>query len=175
MVAGSAPSAGDGEDGCAGGHYRQADHDPGDAIDRARREQEIQGTGRDDDEPDQERERAQGADGNRERKSARHGVTVRRRRDERKAEIRAGRKGGELPRLRVLVVDLVTAFGIAALTFMMLMYAFESRGHGFVLAFAVGCALSSAYGFMSGAWPFGVVEAVWCLIALRRFSTAGPT
>lgn len=66
-------------------------------------------------------------------------------------------------------VDPLTAFGVSALTFMMLMYAFESRGRIFILAFAAGCALSSAYGFLSGAWPFGAVEAVWTLIALRRF------
>lgn len=67
---------------------------------------------------------------------------------------------------------MLTAFGIVALTFMMTMYALEGRGSRFVLAFAVGCALSSVYGFMSGAWPFGVVEAIWCLIALRRFALA---
>jgi len=69
-------------------------------------------------------------------------------------------------------VDAVTAFGIAALTFMMLMYALEGLGRGFILAFAVGCALSSAYGFVSGAWPFGVVEAAWTVIALRRWLAA---
>jgi hypothetical protein len=52
---------------------------------------------------------------------------------------------------------------------MMLAYALERRDRRFVLAFAVGCALSSSYGFLSGTWPFGVVEAVWCLIALQRF------
>ena len=67
----------------------------------------------------------------------------------------------------------VTAFGAAAVTFMMVMYALEHRGRGFVLAFAAGCALSSAYGFLAGTWPFGVVEAVWCLIALRRFGGIG--
>jgi hypothetical protein len=66
-------------------------------------------------------------------------------------------------------MDALTAFGVAALTFMMLMYALESRGPQFVLAFAIGCMLSSAYGFLSGAWPFGVVEAIWTVIALRRF------
>lgn len=66
-------------------------------------------------------------------------------------------------------MNLVTLFGVAALTFMMLMYALERRGRRFILAFAAGCALSSAYGFLSGAWPFGVVEAVWSVIALRRF------
>jgi hypothetical protein len=64
---------------------------------------------------------------------------------------------------------MVTAYGVAVLTFMMVMYALESRHRGFVLAFAVGCALSSSYGFISGAWPFGVVEAIWCVIALRRY------
>lgn len=63
----------------------------------------------------------------------------------------------------------VTVFGIVALTFMMTMYALEGRNRGFVAAFAVGCALSSSYGFLSGAWPFGVVEAVWTIIALRRY------
>ena len=64
----------------------------------------------------------------------------------------------------------LTLFGIAALTFMMLMYALESRGRAFVFAFACGCALSALYGFLSGAWPFGVVESVWSLIAIRRFA-----
>lgn len=55
----------------------------------------------------------------------------------------------------------VTVYGVVAVTFMMAMYAFERRGRGFVLAFALGCVLSSVYGFLSGAWPFGVVELVW--------------
>jgi hypothetical protein len=58
---------------------------------------------------------------------------------------------------------------------MMVMYALERRGRGFVLAFAVGCALSSIYGFLSGAWPFGVVEAIWCVVALRRFALQPAT
>ena len=66
----------------------------------------------------------------------------------------------------------VTIYGVCALTFMMLMYALERRGRAFVLAFALGCALSSAYGFLSGAWPFGVVEAIWTVIALRRYLSA---
>ena len=62
----------------------------------------------------------------------------------------------------------MTLFGVAALTFMMTMYALERRGRRFVIGFAVGCALSSVYGFASGAWPFGAVEAVWSVVALRR-------
>ena len=65
---------------------------------------------------------------------------------------------------------MLTAFGVVVLTFMMLMYALERRGPRFVLAFAVGCALSSVYGFLAGTWPFGVVEAIWAAIALRRWS-----
>jgi hypothetical protein len=63
----------------------------------------------------------------------------------------------------------VTLYGVAALTFMMLMYWPEYRGPLFVLGFAAGCGLSSLYGFLSGAWPFGVPEAVWFVIAFRRY------
>jgi hypothetical protein len=63
----------------------------------------------------------------------------------------------------------LTIYGVLALTFMMTMYALERRHKRFVLAFACGCALASSYGFLSGAWPFGVVEAIWALVALRRF------
>jgi hypothetical protein len=63
----------------------------------------------------------------------------------------------------------LTAFGAAAVTFMMLMYALERRGRGFILAFAFGCVLSAAYGFLAGTWPFGVVELIWAAIAFNRF------
>jgi hypothetical protein len=69
---------------------------------------------------------------------------------------------------------MLTAFGATAVTFMMVMYALERRHHAFVLAFACGCALSSVYGFLAGTWPFGVVEAVWALIALRRYRGGAP-
>lgn len=65
-------------------------------------------------------------------------------------------------------MNLVTIYGVIALTFMMLMYALESRGRRFIILFALGCVLSSVYGFASGAWPFGVVEAIWSFIAIRR-------
>lgn len=64
---------------------------------------------------------------------------------------------------------MLTVFGVVVLTFMMLMYALERRGPSFVLAFACGCALSSVYGFLAGTWPFGIVEAIWTAIALRRY------
>jgi hypothetical protein len=66
----------------------------------------------------------------------------------------------------------LTVYGVVVLTFMMVMYALEGRDRRFVLAFALGCALASSYGFASGAWPFGVVEVIWCGVALRRFFSA---
>jgi hypothetical protein len=66
---------------------------------------------------------------------------------------------------------MLTIYGACAVTFMMLMYALEARGRRFILAFAVGCALSSSYGFLAGTWPFGVVEAIWSLVAVRRYLT----
>lgn len=63
----------------------------------------------------------------------------------------------------------ITTYGVFALSFMMVMYALERRAAVFVLFFALGCLLSSAYGFLAGAWPFGVVEAVWSVVALRRW------
>ena len=69
----------------------------------------------------------------------------------------------------MLVMTPLNAYGVIALTFMMLMYALERRSRYFTLAFAGGCLLSSAYGFLAGAWPFGVVEVVWCGIALAQF------
>jgi hypothetical protein len=65
----------------------------------------------------------------------------------------------------------VTVFGVVAVTFMMIMYALESRHRGLVLAFALGCAMSSSYGFIAGVWPFGVVEAIWTVVAIRRYVT----
>ena len=64
---------------------------------------------------------------------------------------------------------MLTIYGAAAVTLMMVTYALEQRRPLFVAAFACGCALSSSYGFLAGTWPFGVVEAVWSLIAARRY------
>ena len=68
----------------------------------------------------------------------------------------------------------VTVYGVSALTFMMVMCWLEYRGPLFILGFALGCLLSSIYGFLAGAWPFGVLEAVWCLIAVRRSAARRP-
>jgi hypothetical protein len=52
-------------------------------------------------------------------------------------------------------------------------YAFENRSRWFILAFAGSCLLGSVYGFLQGAWPFGVVEAIWSVVAVRRWWMAG--
>jgi hypothetical protein len=67
----------------------------------------------------------------------------------------------------------LTAFGATAVTFMMVMYALEQRDRRYVLGFACGCVLSSVYGFLAGAWPFGVVELIWAVVALRRYRNSG--
>ena len=64
-------------------------------------------------------------------------------------------------------MDPLTIFGLFAVTLMLLCYGAEDRSHWFILAFAAACALGSAYGFLQGAWPFGVVEAIWAAVALR--------
>jgi hypothetical protein len=66
-------------------------------------------------------------------------------------------------------VDLLTVYGALAVCAMLVFYSLEARAAVFVLAFAAACAASSLYGFLQGAWPFGVVEAVWCVVALRRW------
>jgi hypothetical protein len=66
-------------------------------------------------------------------------------------------------------VDRLSLFGLFAVTAMLVCYAFEDRSPHFVLAFAVACGLGSLYGFLQGAWPFGLVEAIWAGVALRRW------
>jgi hypothetical protein len=69
-------------------------------------------------------------------------------------------------------MDALTAFGLFAVTAMLVCYALEDHSPWFVLSFAGSCALGSAYGFLQGAWPFGVVEAIWSVVALRRWAKA---
>jgi hypothetical protein len=70
-------------------------------------------------------------------------------------------------------MDGLTLFGLSAVTAMLVTYALEAKSPWYILAFAVACALGSIYGFLQGAWPFGVVEAIWALVALRRWMRAG--
>jgi hypothetical protein len=69
-------------------------------------------------------------------------------------------------------MNALTAFGLFAVTAMLVCYALEQRSTLFILAFAGSCALGSFYGFLQGAWPFGLVEAIWAMVALRRWHYA---
>ncbi|MEQ1886328.1 MAG: hypothetical protein ABL967_14785 [Bryobacteraceae bacterium] len=66
-------------------------------------------------------------------------------------------------------MDRLTLFGLFAVTAMLVTYALEKRSSWFILAFAGSCVMGSAYGFLQGAWPFGLVEAVWSVVAARRW------
>jgi hypothetical protein len=75
---------------------------------------------------------------------------------------------GIVPRMNGLQL-----FGLGAVSLMLVCYALEARSHWFVLGFAGACALGSLYGFLQGAWPFGLVEAVWAVVALARWLKRG--
>jgi hypothetical protein len=68
-------------------------------------------------------------------------------------------------------MDLLTLYGLFAVTAMLVCYALEERGPVWIFGFAIACALGSIYGFLQGAWPFGGVEAIWAVVALRRWWT----
>lgn len=70
-------------------------------------------------------------------------------------------------------MDALTLFGLVAVSLMLLCYALERRSRWWILGFSGACMLGSAYGFLQGAWPFGVVEAIWSLVALDRWRRAG--
>jgi 4-amino-4-deoxy-L-arabinose transferase-like glycosyltransferase len=69
-------------------------------------------------------------------------------------------------------MDALTTFGLVAVTAMLVTYALEERSPHYILAFALACGLGSIYGFLQGAWPFGLIEAVWSAVALRRWRRA---
>lgn len=69
-------------------------------------------------------------------------------------------------------MNALAVFGSIAVTLMLIFYALEKRSRWYTLAFAGACALGSAYGFLQGAWPFGVVEGIWSLVAVRRWWVA---
>jgi hypothetical protein len=68
-------------------------------------------------------------------------------------------------------MDLLTLYGASAVTVMLIAYALEHRPSWWIFVFAVACAASSVYGFLAGTWPFGIVEGIWSLVALRRWWT----
>ncbi len=66
-------------------------------------------------------------------------------------------------------MDCLTTYGLISVILMLLFYALEEKASIFVLLFAVSCMMASVYGFLQGAWPFGVVEAIWSIVAVRRW------
>jgi hypothetical protein len=66
-------------------------------------------------------------------------------------------------------VTALSIFGLFAVSAMLVTYALEKKNAWFVLGFAGACALGSAYGFLQGAWPFGIVEAIWAVVAVGRW------
>ncbi len=66
-------------------------------------------------------------------------------------------------------MDWLSGFGLLSVTAMLVFYALEDRDRAYILAFAGACVLASAYGFLQGAWPFGLIEAAWAAIAVRRW------
>jgi hypothetical protein len=70
-------------------------------------------------------------------------------------------------------LDRLTIFGLFAVTAMLVTYALEKRSAWFILAFAGACVLGSIYGFLQGAWPFGLVEGIWAVVALSRWWKTG--
>lgn len=67
----------------------------------------------------------------------------------------------------------LSIFGLTSVTLMMVFYALEAKSRWFILGFAFACVLGSLYGFLQGAWPFGLVEAVWAIIAVRKWFISG--
>ena len=68
-----------------------------------------------------------------------------------------------------MTLDALTVFGLVTLSVMLLFYAYEDASPWCIFGFAIACAAASAYGFLQGAWPFGVVEAIWTVVALKRW------
>jgi hypothetical protein len=67
---------------------------------------------------------------------------------------------------------MLTIFGASAVAAMLVCYALEARSSWFVFAFGLACFGASFYGWLAGAWPFGVIEGLWGLLALRRWRRA---
>jgi len=63
----------------------------------------------------------------------------------------------------------VNIYGSAVLVIMMVFYIYENRNPLFTLLFGIMCIGSSAYGFLAGTWPFGVIEIIWAAFSFRKF------
>ena len=87
--------------------------------------------------------------------------------------VKGGRQGGYSGGNQgSTIMTPLSSFGLFAVTAMLIFYALESRSQWFILAFSGACALGSIYGFLQGAWPFGLIEAIWSLVALWKWISA---
>ena len=66
-------------------------------------------------------------------------------------------------------LSILNILGAIDLAVMMAFYALEPKSRTYTHLFGLTCIGSSTYGFLSGTWPFGVIEAVWTVIALRKY------
>jgi hypothetical protein len=66
-------------------------------------------------------------------------------------------------------MNALSSFGLFAVTAMLITYGLERKSAWFILAFAASCVMGSTYGFLQGAWPFGIIEAIWSVVAVRRW------
>jgi hypothetical protein len=93
-------------------------------------------------------------------------------------QLESGGRGKGVPRGTqgyAPAVNLLTLFGLFAVSSMLVCYAFEKRSVWFILGFSITCALGSVYGFLQGAWPFGLVEGIWSVVALQRWWRSRPS
>lgn len=72
-------------------------------------------------------------------------------------------------------MDKLTLFGLFSVIIGVVFYALEQRSHWFILAFSVACAMGSVYGFLQGAWPFGLVEIIWTAVSFKRWISVRGT
>lgn len=65
--------------------------------------------------------------------------------------------------------DALTLFGLISVVAALVFYSKEESGPAYTLGFGLACFASSVYGFLQGAWPFGIIEAVWGIVATRKW------
>ncbi len=70
------------------------------------------------------------------------------------------------------IFSALNIYGSVVVTLMMVFYGLESRSSVFTVLFGIMCMATSVYGFLAGTWPFGVIEAVWAAVAIRKYIRA---
>jgi len=65
--------------------------------------------------------------------------------------------------------DALSLFGLAAVSASLLCYVMEARSPWWTLGFAAANLAAAIYGFLQGAWPFGLIELFWMAAAFVRW------